>query len=362
MKSVLDEVLELARWAPSGDNTQPWRFEVVADDTIVVHGFDTREHCVYDLSGHASQVAIGGLLETLRIAATAFGRRAIATRLVAPDDRPTFEVKLIPDARLAPSSLIAYIKTRTVQRRAMSLRPLTPSEKGELETSVGGDFRVVWLEGWRRRLAAARLTFANAKIRLTMREAFEVHRKVIEWDSRFSSDRIPDRAIGLDPVTMRAMRWAMQDWRRIEFLNTYLAGTLTPRMELDFIPGLACAAHFLLVAGVKPITVDDYVAAGGAMQRFWLTATQLGLHVQPQMTPLIFYGYVHEGRQFSTDPGLWEAAKQLAHRFDALLGPENVTRGVFFGRIGGGRGAVSRSLRRSLDELMVQTSPKSGHS
>ena len=95
------------------------------------------------------------------------------------------------------------------------------------------------------------------------------------------------------------MRWAMQDWRRVEFLNTYLGGTLAPRIQLDFVPALACAAHFLVVANMHPARVDDYIAAGGAMQRFWLTGTRLGLHLQPEMTPLIFSMYAREGRRFS---------------------------------------------------------------
>ena len=53
---ILEQILDLARWAPSGDNTQPWRFERVDDLHVVVHGFDTRDHCVYDLTGHPSQM------------------------------------------------------------------------------------------------------------------------------------------------------------------------------------------------------------------------------------------------------------------------------------------------------------------
>jgi nitroreductase len=25
---ICEQILDLARWAPSGDNTQPWRFEI----------------------------------------------------------------------------------------------------------------------------------------------------------------------------------------------------------------------------------------------------------------------------------------------------------------------------------------------
>ncbi|SFU47558.1 nitroreductase family protein [Nitrosospira multiformis] len=62
-------ILQLARWAPSGDNTQPWRFEIIDDCHLIIHAFDTRDHCVYDLDGHPSQISLGALLETLSIAA-----------------------------------------------------------------------------------------------------------------------------------------------------------------------------------------------------------------------------------------------------------------------------------------------------
>lgn len=354
MSRAIEQILDLARWAPSGDNTQPWRFEIVADDHFIVRGFDTRDHCVYDLTGHPSQIAIGALLETLRIAASGFGLRAAVRRMAAPETQPTFEVRLAADAAVSTSPLFSSITVRTVQRRAMKIRPLSATEKHELEASVGGRYTILWKEGWRARLAVARLLFASAKIRLTTPEAFEVHRSVIEWNARYSADRIPDQAVGLDPLTMRAMRWAMQDWRRVEFLNTYLGGTLAPRIMLDFLPGLACAAHFLIVAGAPPAGVDDYVAAGGAMQRFWLTATRLGLHLQPEMTPLIFSMYAREGRRFSARQEALALAAEVRASLQALVGANGLDAGVFMGRIGAGPPAVSRSTRLGLDRLILR--------
>ena len=72
-RDTLTKILDLARWAPSGDNTQPWRFEIVDDALIRVHGNDTRDHILYDYDGHPSHIAHGALLETMRIAASGFG-------------------------------------------------------------------------------------------------------------------------------------------------------------------------------------------------------------------------------------------------------------------------------------------------
>ena len=352
--SVLENILELARWAPSGDNTQPWRFEIVDARHIVVHGFDTRDHCVYDLDGHPSQLSLGALLESLAIAASVHGLLASVRRRPAlPDTRPTFELAFLAQQGLGADPLAAFLTVRSVQRRPLSTRALSEAEKGALALALPPGYRIQWLEGFARRLAAARLMFANAKLRLTMPEAHQVHRAVIEWNARFSEDRIPDQALGVDPLTARLMRWIMRSWRRVDFFNRYLAGTVAPRLQMDLIPGLACAAHFVLLADGSPQGIDDYVAAGRAMQRFWLTATRLGLQLQPELTPLIFARYVREERTFSSTVGMRERAVALAGRCADLIGEDASRRAVFMGRIGAGAAATARSTRRPLTDLIM---------
>jgi len=126
----LQRILELARWAPSGDNTQPWQFEILGNEHILVHGFDTRDHVVYDLDGHASQLAVGALLETISIAASTVGRTAIIQRrLGTPETHLLFDVRLQSQDHLSPDPLAPYIEKRVVQRRPMSTRPLSNEQK-----------------------------------------------------------------------------------------------------------------------------------------------------------------------------------------------------------------------------------------
>jgi len=348
----LADILELARWTPSGDNTQPWRFEVVDAHRLIVHGFDTREHVVYDLDGHPSQIAHGALLETLAIAASAHGLRAEVTRHPdTPDTHPDYEVDLIPDSAVAPDPLLPFIRLRSVQRRPMRTTPLTAAEKQALQDAVGKLYTVRWFEGGAQRWRLARLMFNNARLRLTLPEAYPVHRDIIEWNARFSEDKVPDRALGLDAMTLKLMRWVMGSWQRVAFFNTWLAGHLLPRIEMDLLPGLLCAAHFAILAQRAPQTIDDYVAAGRAVQRFWLTAASLGLGFQPELTPLIFTRYVREGIPFSRHAGSQSRARALSGQLDAVLG-EHLTRAVFMGRLGHAPLPAARSLRLPLQKLI----------
>ena len=351
----MERILEQARWAPSGDNTQPWRFEILDHQRLVIHGRDTRDWCVYDLDGRASQIALGALEETLAIAASGEGLQArFKLQAGAPETAPRILVTLEPQAVPTVDPLLPYIKVRCTQRRPLATTGLAPEQKAALEAAVGEDHRLIWLETPAERRRMARLLFRSAGIRLTIPEAYEVHRRIIDWDAQFSRERIPDQAVGLDPATLKLMRWVMGSWKRVAAMNRYLAGTLAPRLQLDLLPGYRCAAHFLLLGRRPPRTLEQWLAGGRAVQRLWLTATSLGLQFQPEMTPLIFSRYHHQGISFTGDARAREAAGRVARELALLSGePQVAEGGLFMGRVGFGPFPRARSLRRPLSELLV---------
>jgi nitroreductase len=352
--SVVLEILDLARWAPSGDNSQPWRFEVLGDDHVRVHAFDTRRDCVYDLEGHASQLSVGALLETIRIAAGAYQRVAsIVRRREAPAEAPVFDVRFEVASEPPARILHLAIRDRSVMRKPLSVRPLSASDRQQLESAAGETHSVVWFEGAPERLRLAWLAVKSAKIRLTIPEAYALHRRIIEWDARYSEDRVPDQALGADALSLKSMRWVMASWERVQLMNRYFGGTLAPRLQLDLLPGVFCAAHFALLAKRPPEDIDDYVHAGAAVQRFWLTATTLGVQLQPQYTPLVFAEYVRRRVEFTSVESARQRAGWVERRLARLLGEEAAPAAVFLGRVGYGSPYPARSLRHPLERLVM---------
>ena len=350
--TAVERILELARWAPSGDNTQPWRFEIIDDNHFNIHANDTRDWCVYDLDGRASQIAVGALMETIAISASGEKMKADFTLLEeSSETNPVIAVALSLAPDEDPSPLLPFIKVRTTQRRALLTKTLTDSQKQALEESAGSDFHIKWIEEKQQKRHIAKLLFDNAKIRLTIPEAYDVHKKIIEWDAQFSYDRIPDQAVGLDPAPLKLMRWAMHSWKRVDMLNRYFAGTLMPRIQLDLIPGLRCGAHFVILSNKPLETLADYLEAGRAVQRFWLTAAKVGLQLQPEMTPLIFSRYIATSKNFTDNKKALKEAEQLSQSLQDLLGEEFSRYSAFMGRVGQGNLPASRSLRKSLESL-----------
>ena len=352
-RETLLRILDMARWAPSGDNTQPWRFEIVDDMHIRVHGSDTRDHILYDFDGHPSHIAHGALLETMRIAATAYSYRSSWSAISSGEHRnPVYDVRFAVDPDLPRDPLVDCIERRTVQRRPMQTTPLSDMQRRALIEAAGSNFKVQLFESGAERRRIAWLLWRSAKIRLTCPEAYPVHKEIIEWRAQFSKDRIPEQAVGVDPATARLMEWVMQSWGRVQFFNRFLFGTIAPRIQLDLLPGLLCAAHLLVRPLGRPQRLEDWVELGMAWQRVWLTATLQGLHFQPEMTPVIFRWYAHAGRRFSVIEDLFEQALRVSADFEGISGSGTADDFGFFARVGVAPVPRSRSIRLDLDDLL----------
>ena len=356
-QETLLRILELARWAPSGDNTQPWRFEICGDLRVAVHGLDTSDWCVYDFRGHPSHMAHGALLETMRIAASDEGlKMRWCLRQGQAQNAPIYDVEFERDGNVTSDPLVSCIRRRVVQRRPMRTTPLTLSQREALANAAGDDYEVDFLERLPQRWAVARVLWGSAYLRLICREAYEVHRRIIEWGVQHSEDRIPEAAVGVDAATAKLMRWVMGDWKRVSFFNRYLMGTVAPRIQLDLIPALACAAHIVIKPRSGLDTAADFVALGCAMQRVWLTAAHMGLHMQPEMTPVIFRWYARTGDPISRQAEVESGVRDVARAFETLLGISESDPVGFFCRVGRSPDPVSRSVRQPLARLMLPAS------
>lgn len=345
--SEMQAILELGRWAPSGDNVQPWRFRVIDDERLEIRLVDNGERAnIYEFdSGRPTWISMGCLLESLRVAASAFGRgfdwRLEGTRVDVTFPRD-------PDVVAEPE--VKVLTMRSVDRRPYRRDPLSREAKDALEAAVGLDYRVIWRESGAERWEMAKLSALATDVRLRLPETFDVHRQMLDWRRPLSPTGIPSAATGLDAPTRKIMRWSMQDWRRVSRMNSMPGSLLPVKAQLDWLPGWSCGAQFAIVRREPGDGgIQDALETGIAFQRFWLTATRLGLVLQPNFAVQCFAFY---GGELPTSLEAGKArAGELAARFRAVLGFEPASMAAL-GRIGTPRGSQSaRSVRRPLSEL-----------
>jgi hypothetical protein len=296
------------------------------------------------------------LLETLRVAASLHRREARWSYAKAEGCAHVVDVTLPRADHVQEDPLAAFVPVRSVERGPMRMTPLTLAERTRLTAALGPDLDIVWHESLMARARASLLNALATDIRLRIPEAFTVHRAALDWHRAMSPDQMPVGTLGLDRASLAVLRWSLVSWRRMEVLNRVL-GTGIARLQFDVLPGLACAAHFDIRVP-RPLPSDDdergdaLLRAGARLQRFWLTATMLGLALQPTMAALVFAHYGRRGAAFTAAARIRRRASMLAARLDKEGGgaPEM----IFRGRIGvpRERRLRPRSTRRPLSELM----------
>jgi sulfur-carrier protein adenylyltransferase/sulfurtransferase len=358
----LEQILDLARWAPSGDNSQPWRFAIRDERTIEITIHEQTGDDIYDYGGgQPSLISAGMLLETIRIAASNYGRGILWTYRGLSGGADRIEVRLSDAPEAERNPLLPFVTLRSVDRRPYRRLPLNREQKAVLQAALGPDLEVSWFESAAARWTITRLNAMATDIRLRIPEAFAVHRRILDWDRDRSPNGIPANAIGLDRGTLKLMRWAMADWNRVDRMNRLPGATLGARLQMDYLPGLACGAHFV-IRRRRSVAADDGVAsllrAGEALQRFWLTATQRGLALQPSLAPLCFAHYGRSRAVFTADARIRAKASALAECLDRIVpGSASGSGGdiLFLGRIGipDARTSGPRSIRRPLNHLLA---------
>ena len=354
--SVLHDILDAARWAPSGDNVQPWRFEILSHDHVRIRLTSEAATNPYEYrNGEPTLLSGGMLLESLAIAASAHGRALQWS--VAGNDPWVIDATITHQADIAPDPLLAMLPLRSVSRGSLGRRPLTDAERIALTAALGPDLTVTWFQSPVDRFRFARLAGQATAIRLRAAETFAVHRTVVDWDRPRSPHGLPSGAIGLNRPTLAMMRWGMASWDRMQRINKVL-GTGGASAQLDLLPGLNSSAFFAIRASAETTPeAGTLLRYGRHLQRFWLTASRLGMGMQPALATLIFADHGVRQTRFTTDPALLRRAEVLGASVKAMLGP--VGQIHFLGRIGPRRPGLPgpRSIRRPLTEMTVDPAP-----
>lgn len=343
-------VLELARWAPSGDNQQPWRFVADASDKFEVSAVFAPDF--FDLNGRGTLISFGALLESIDLAAREFGYGAVID--VRTSDMPisaSATVRLESDASAKPG-LGGYLRKRSVFRYAMKRADLNAYVKSELSMAIAPGYEIRWVENGPGRRQVAGAIWRAADVRYRSPEAHKVHLKIIDWDIRLSPDKIPAAASGMN-APMRAMvRRLLPRWRLLNLMNRYAGGTISIRLAVEYLPFRRSNGAMALLAPVEPKGADDFIDIGRQVQRLWLTATALGLALQPLYAPLLLRTYVANGVRHTDDDALWRRTENAAAAFDESFGVDAARVGFLF-RTGAEPGnRTARSVRRPLQESL----------
>ena len=131
-------------------------------------------------------------------------------------------------------------------------------------------------------------------------------------------------------------------------LNTFGVAALSA-VEMDYLPAVASAGFSFAHWPASPADGDlptRWLQAGEALQRFWLTATQFGLSLQPTFATLAFTWSGESGTTFTAEARQQQSAMVLAREFRRTF-HASPDAAVFLGRIGEARPRLAALPLRS---------------
>lgn len=266
------------RWAPSADNSQPWRF-IVAGDTLAL-GTDSNRAGTLGADYPTVALALGACTENLVQAAEAAGFSDV---LVGPEEglSPNADVLRIgapSHATTLPLIAELPLARRCTNRGAYKGAPL-PSAATEAVMSMQADgARATVVSGPAQIAVVAELIRLASELRF---QDAEIHRW-LAGSLRFTrseaqrGDGLDVRSLALPPGGGLLMR-LIADWRRMSWLNRLGAFRLLARIEASAFR--ACSAIVIIEAAGW--SWGDLFAAGRVMERAWIALNAHGLAVHP---------------------------------------------------------------------------------
>lgn len=275
MENTMRKLVAWGIKAPSGHNTQPWRFRLM-ENGIEIHPDFSRALPVVDGDHHALYASLGCAAENMMIAAT---REGLGARLdLSRDEKGQvfITIQFKPDSRVEPDVLFDQIERRQSTRNKYRDQQVPPSDLEKLRNSFR--FEGISLLTLTEKEAMEQLTpfIIDGSNRQFENRAFV--KELISW-IRFSrkealqkKDGIWHASMGL-PATGR-------------LLGEIIMGRLvSAKSEAKRWEGLIRASAGLALFVSRENDASHWISLGRAFQRFGLTASSLNISLAHMNMP-----------------------------------------------------------------------------
>jgi hypothetical protein len=286
-----EKLLRAAILAPSGDNTQPWRFAVDSKSRrISIYLDENRDPSPMNSGQRMARLAIGAAVENMLCAAESLGWQ------VEPEEPRNGALASLRIVNCEENSreIAPAISSRGTNRRVYDCRPLSAEAVADLERAVFDypEVQTIWIHQRERVLALADLVGRADALMLgepSMRLAFLDN---IRFDTKWNAE--VDEGLSLaslelpvgDRIALRMMRY-LPNWL------LRLGGA--PRKFAAAGRRLVASSSGICIVTEKEGTVRSELLAGRALQRAWLALTEGSLAVQPIMSIAILESVLRRG-------------------------------------------------------------------
>lgn len=350
LQSELTRILTAGNQAPSGENCQPWHF-VVRGPTVEIHLLADRDQSAYSWGQRSSYMALGAAIENMVIAASAEHYRAPVRYFPDPENRfHAATVTFVSEPSREADPLAPFLAERVSNRKAYAKEPLSKDERAALTAAAGegGELKLIEKREAVERLG--RVGSTNEEIMLGNRDLHRFFFSHVNWTKQEDEEKkigFYIKTLELPPPAQLMFR-LVQYWPLMRALKSIGMHRVVAAQNAG-LNASAAAMGALLIDGLEPV---DFMEAGRAVERIWLTATSKGLSLQPLTGVLFFKLLIEHGEDPMFSPDERATILNAYDEAAAIVGAGD-KRIAFLFRIGRGAAPSARAIRFPLDEVVT---------
>lgn len=356
-RELAQTLVELASQAPSGGNTQPWRWLLRGGRLFLFHE-RSRSECLADFRGLGGVVALGAAVENLRLAAHARGFELSIAGFpceAEPDLAAVVERAASPREGRWREDLARWIGERHTNRKNAARQPLGDEVYAALREAAGSfagaELRLVRDDPGL--TAIGELIGAGDRLRLTSSRLNREMFGEVRWtaaEAAATGDGLFIDALELSPSDRAGLTMCRRHGA-LAFLRGLGGGKGLGKMAAKSIAS-ASAVGLLTVPGA---TARDFFRGGRAMQRMWLVAHSLGVAVYPMTTLAYMFTRLLRGRGEGLEEATVAELQQLRPSYARLFGlGEGADPGeVLLFRLSRAPSPSLKALRRSVGDVLT---------
>jgi len=278
-KALIQSIIEEAVHAPSGDNSQPWRFEVRGNE-IDIYNLVGRDATLFNFKNRGDFLAHGALIENIGIVAEHFGCEATVTMFPEQgrnDHTATVRLERVADKK--ENGLFKVIRERATNRKTYKAYTLTEEEKqniGQMRGVGGEEIRLA--DGREEVSKLASIVSLNERLLLENKHIHDFLFSIIRWTDEEEKGKpgMHVKTLELAPPQRFAFR-RFKSWKFVECANKIGASKFIAK-ENAKVYASSSAIGAIIMKGDAP---KDFMQAGRLLERMWLTLTDRGLSLQP---------------------------------------------------------------------------------
>jgi hypothetical protein len=340
---TIKKILDLAVLAPSGDNVQPWRFEM-KEGKLSVFNLPERDDSLYNFQSLAAYINSGTLLENISIAASSFGYKASFEFSPVKNESQRIASVRFEKTEQREHSLLSAITERHTNRKPYDSNSLSQEELAELtavlKESDNTQLFFITEEKQKQRVGKAAskneiILFGNSKLH----SFFFNH---IHWKPE-AGDEIgfPVETLEIPKEGLPMFR-LLRSWKVSRLLSFLRVPSLIASENAKLYA--SAGAHGAIVS--KDFSPQSCILSGMLFQRLWLQSTKMGLKFQP----LMGIAFLME-RVRAKDAELSEKQKEIVtdayHEIEESFG---ISQGVIIAAFRIGRGPEPSGKTKRLSQ------------